>query len=79
MKYFGLTPVITKAGYCCSGSEFCSMWWKQLLPTGKKIQQKYLSALVFWTEPWFLSPLSTKGMLCKQELSSRQWFEYMLP
>lgn len=25
VKYFGLTPVITKAGHCCFGSKFCSM------------------------------------------------------
>lgn len=79
MKYFGLTPVITKAGYCCSGRKFCSMRWKQPLPTGEKIQQQYLFVLVFWTEPCFLSLLSKKGIFCKRDLSSRQWFEYMLP
>lgn len=78
MKYFGLTPVITEAGDC-SGRKVCSMRWKQALPTEEKIQQKSLSVLVFWTEPRLPTLLSKKGILCKQDLSSRQWFEYMLP
>lgn len=78
VKYFGLTPVITEAD-SCSGRKVCSMWWKQALPIGEKIQQKSLSVLVFWTEPGLPALLSKKGILCKQDLSSRQWLEYMLP
>lgn len=78
MKYFGLTPIITEAGNC-SGRKVCSMGWKQPLPTGEKIQQKSLFVLVFRTEPGLPALLSRKGILCKQDLSSRQWFQYMLP
>lgn len=78
MKYFGLTPVITDAGNC-SGRKVCSMRWKQALPTGEKIQQKSLFVLAFWTEPGLPALLLRKGILCKQDLSSRQWFGYTLP